>query len=85
MIQVNATWEHVEVTANFLLGTSFSDEHHDSLISLLSNLPREAGEKGCVYLSPLIENLHREKILPMFHEIRKQSVLPAFIYLIQRL
>jgi len=85
MIQVNETWANVDVTANFLLGTSLSDDHHHALIDLLSHLPKGSGNRGCVYLSPLIETQHREKVLPMFHEIRKQSVLPTYIYLIQRL
>ncbi len=76
---------NIEVSANFLLGTTFSDEHHNALIKLLSDLPEGSGKKGCIYLSPLVESLHRDKVLPMFNEIKKQSKIPAFIYLIQRL
>lgn len=85
MIRVNETWAHVEVSANFILGTSLSHDHRDALIDLFSHLPAGSGKRGCIYLSPLIETQHREEVLPMFHEIKKQSVLPAYIYLIQRL
>lgn len=85
MIDVNNTYTQVEVTANFLLGTPFSDAHRDALVSLLGNLPETTGSRGCVYLSPLIEILHREEVLPMFHTIKKTSRLPVYIYLIQRL
>ena len=85
MIQVNAHCPSVEVTANFLLGTAFSDNHREALISHLSELPEAARKKGCVYLSPLVESQHREAVLPMFHEIKKRSVISAYVYLIQRL
>jgi hypothetical protein len=85
MVAVNERYPSVEVTANFLLGTTFTDDHRDALVDLLSNLPENAGNKGCVYLSPLVETQRREEVLPMFHEIKERSVLPAYVYLIQRL
>lgn len=85
LVYVNATWDKVEVSANFLLGTPLSTEHGQALGEWLSRLPKDAGRRGCVYLSPLIEILHREEVLPMFHEIKNVSVLPVYIYLIQRL
>ncbi len=85
MIEINGSFENIEITANFLLGTTFSDEHHDALIDLLGNLPEGSGKRGCLYLSPLVETQHREEVLPMFHRIKKESGIPAFIYLIQRL
>lgn len=85
MLHVNETYPNVEVTANFLLGTSFSEDHHQGLTDLLGNIPKKPGKRGCVYLSPLIETIHRARVLPMFHEIKKASGIPAYIYLIQRL
>lgn len=85
MIKVNQTYGNIEVSANFLLGTTFTDEHHEALIKLLSELPEGSGKKGCVYLSPLVESLHRDKVLPMFNKIKTQSKIPAYLYLIQRL
>jgi hypothetical protein len=85
MIDVNETYPNVEVSANFLLGTTFSSEHHEALVSLLRGIPKGSGKRGCIYLSPLIETVHRDKVLPMFYDIKKQSGLPVYIYLIQRL
>lgn len=85
MIRINDIHPNIEITANFILGTSLSDAHHQSLVDLLGGLPKGKGNRGCVYLSPLIETLHREEVLPMFHAIREKSALPAYIYLIQRL
>ncbi|BCS97815.1 hypothetical protein DSLASN_34470 [Desulfoluna limicola] len=85
MVDINARYASIEVTANFLLGTTFSQDHHTAIMKLLSSLPKEAGNKGCVYLSPLVETQRREEVLPMFHEIKRHSVLSAYVYLIQRL
>lgn len=85
MIDVNETYSNVEVSANFLLGTTFSNEHHESLVALLGGIPKGSGKRGCIYLSPLIETLHRDKVLPMFYDIKKHSGLPVYMYLIQRL
>ncbi len=85
MIDINERYPNVEVSANFLIGTTFTEEHLQSLQSLLGGIPKETGKRGCVYLSPLIETVHRAKVLPMFHDIRQISGLPVYIYLIQRL
>lgn len=85
MIRVNHRYPNVEVSANFLLGTSFSDEHRQALIGVLQGLPEGSGKKGCVYLSPLVEAQRRNEVLPMFHEIKNRSALPTYVYLIQRL
>ena len=85
MVKINARYDAIEVTANFLLGTTFSDAHHDAMASLLGSLPKEAARKGCIYLSPLVETQRREEVLPVFHRIKKASVLPCYLYLIQRL
>lgn len=85
MIQVNTRFQNIEVTANFLLGTTFSDAHHEKINDLLHSLPETTERKGCIYLSPLVEIEQREKVLPMFFQIKEASRLPVFIYLIQRL
>lgn len=85
MIHINTLFSNIEVSANFLLGTTFSDAHHEALVKNLGDLPEEMCKSGCIYLSPLVETQHREEVLPMFHTIKKESLLPAYIYLIQRL
>ncbi len=85
MVRVNERYPGVEVSANFLLGTTFSDPHRETLMTLLSELPESARKKGCVYLSPLVETQRREEVLPMFHEMKEKSVISVYVYLIQRL
>lgn len=85
MIEINSRFPNIEVSANFLLGTTFSDAHHEALITNLGSLPESLCKSGCVYLSPLVETQHREDVLPMFHKIKNVSSLPAYVYLIQRL
>lgn len=85
MVQINERFDHLEVSANFLLGTSFSTAHRDSLITLLGDIPKGKGMRGYIYLSPLVESLCRHQILPMFQEIKRESTLPTYAYLIQRL
>lgn len=41
--------------------------------------------KGAIYLSPLMNSPKRGQLLPAFFEIKRQSRLPTYIYLIQRL
>ncbi len=85
MMDINRSYPNLEISANFLLGTTFSSEHHTSLVSLLGDIPKDPSNKGCIYLSPLIETVHRDKVLPMFYDIKNRCGIPVYIYLIQRL
>ncbi len=85
MLAINQEYTNVEITANFLLGDGFSKDHYQSLTGLLSQTPAPSNNKGAIYLSPLSGNHKNENLLESFLEIKKQSCLPTFIYLIQRL
>ena len=85
MLELNRQYEGIEVTANFLLGERFSPEHYQALAELLSSAPGSPSHKGCVYLSPLLDSPQKPELLPTVREIQSQSLLPTFIYLIQRL
>lgn len=80
--ELNRELANVEITANFLMGTNLSRAHDRSLADLLSRAP--ASGKGCVYLSPVRDSPKKRELLPKFREIKGQSRLPVFIYLIQR-
>ena len=85
MLDVNRHYMNIEVTANFLLGEHLPPAHHDALIDLIrSNLNRPYS-KGALYLSPLESSRNRNQLLRQFVEIKTQSRLPAYLYLIQRL
>ncbi len=85
MLQINNEYENIEVTANFLLGDKLSPDHNDALAELLQSAPDSSSRKGAIYFSPLLESQKKRELLDTFFEIKKQSKLPAYIYLIQRL
>ena len=85
MLDVNATYKNVEVTANFVIGEGLSAEHYQSLKDLLRDAPVASLDKGVVYLSPLKDSPRKRELLPLINEIKDQSKLPVYIYLIQRL
>jgi hypothetical protein len=85
MLDINATHENIEITANFVIGKGLSAEHYQSLIELLQEAPVTSRKKGIVYLSPLKASPKKRELLPLINEIQEQSKLPVYIYLIQRL
>lgn len=85
MLEINRDFSNVEVTGNFLLGEMLSPDHNQSMAELVASPPDQHYSKGAIYLSPLMESKNRQELLQSFFEIKKQSRLPAFIYLIQRL
>jgi radical SAM family protein len=84
MLTINRDYANIEITANFLLGERLSPEHYQSLTELLSSVPKALGRKGAIYLSPLLDSPQKPELLPTFFEIKEQSSLPTYIYLIQR-
>ena len=85
MLAINITYNNIEVTANFVIGEGLPAEHYSSLKDLLGDVPVTSRGKGAIYLSPLKDSPKKRELLPMIYEIKDQSKLPVFIYLIQRL
>ena len=85
MLEVNAAYSNSEITGNFLIGETLPPEHYQSLSELLGAGSIPSSGKGCVYLSPLKDSPKKRELLPWFYEIKSQSRLPVFMYLIQRL
>lgn len=85
MLEINAVYTNVEITGNFLMGEQLSRDHYQSLIELLRDIPNPVRRKGAIYLSPLMDSPKKRELLPQFIEIKNQSRLPVYIYLIQRL
>ena len=85
MIEVNAGFDRIEITGNFIAGDNLSRDHDDSLADLLKNTGRKGPAKGAVYLSPLKDSPKKRELLPRFYKMKKESGLPVFVYLIQRL
>lgn len=70
MLDINASFENIEVTANFVLGEGLSETHYQSLKDLLRNAPVVSGGKGGIYLSPLKDNPKRRELLPLIKGIK---------------
>jgi len=85
MIEINATFDRIEVTGNFIAGDYLSPEHDGSLAHLLKNADVKRKSKGAIYLSPLKDSPKKRELLPRFFKIKEESRLPVFVYLIQRL
>ncbi len=90
MIDVSRRYEKIEVTANFVFGENLPQSHMTSLLELTRNQLDRSRDKGAVYLSPLVEGRpekggSRREILRRFKEVKAQSRIPAYLYLIQRL
>lgn len=85
MIKINAAFDRIEVTGNFIAGDNLSPEHEDSLAHLLKHADIKIKSKGAVYLSPLMDSPKKRELLPRYYKIKEESRLPVFVYLIQRL
>ena len=85
MLEVNANFTNIEVSGNFLIGEQLLPEHYLSLAELLRAASGNSRKKGAIYLSPLKDSPKKRELLPRFFEIKDQSQLPVYIYLIQRL
>ncbi len=85
MLELNRSYDNIEVTGNFLLGERLSQDHNQSLAELLGSVPDHLSRKGAVYLSPLLDRPQNPELLQSFFELKNTSRLPAYIYLIQRL
>jgi radical SAM superfamily enzyme YgiQ (UPF0313 family) len=85
MLDVNRNHPNVEITANILLGDELRPEHYQSLIDLARYGLDRFYSKGAIYLSPLMTSRNNRMLLQKFIEIKRQSRLPTYLYLIQRL
>jgi hypothetical protein len=85
MLSINKDYSDIEMTGNFLIGEGLSHAHHQSLADFLESAPGSFGNKGAVYLSPLMGVQQNYNALPAFFEVKSRSHVPAYIYLIQRL
>jgi len=90
MVDVNRRYEKIEVTANFVIGDNLPPEHLPSLLDLVRSGFNRPFDKGSIYLSPLIDSGaedggRKREILRKFRKVKTRSLLPIFLYLIQRL
>jgi hypothetical protein len=82
---VNQRWRDIDVTVNFVLGRGLPPGHLDELRRLIADAPPCRGDKGTVYLSPLMGASARRQILEDFRSLKRASALPVYLYLVQSL
>lgn len=85
MLEINTIYANIDISGNFLMGEQLSHEHYQSLAELLGDVQAPPQGKGAIYLSPLRGSPKKRELLPQFLQIKNQSQLPTYIYLIQRL
>jgi len=90
MLEVNRRYEKIEVTANFLLGSNLPQGHLPGSLDVIRKGVGRFYSKGAIYFSPLInggamKGETRRTMLKRFGEIKSLSLLPTYLYLLQRL
>ena len=89
MLDVNARWPNVEVTANFVF-LSDDGRSDDAMLELMSRHLSRRSSRGTCYLSPLMSGatrprMGRRPLLQRIHRLQRAAPLPLHLYLIQRL
>jgi radical SAM superfamily enzyme YgiQ (UPF0313 family) len=84
-LEINAAFRNIEITGNFLMGSTLPPGHYQSLAELLGDTSVASNGKGPVYLSPIKDSPKKRELLPRFLELKNQSQIPIYAYLIQRL
>jgi hypothetical protein len=85
MNAINNQYPNLEITANFVLNQTLSENHFTSLRHLLYNHLDRVYSKGAIYLSPMTTNGSGRDLVKSFFTLKKSSRLPTYLYLIQRL
>ncbi len=85
LIDINMKYENIEVTANFILSSLLPESHFKSIEKLTGNYPGRNYPKGCIYLSPMIDEQDKSNMRKDFIRLKTASRLPSYLYIIQRL
>jgi len=83
--RINAKFDNIEVTANFIMDEKLPSGHYPSFLKLVQESIERPKTKGAVYLSPLRINRPSREVLFQFNRLKRLSRLPTFLYIIQRL
>lgn len=85
MLEVNKSYENIEVTANFLIGDDLPEDHISTVVNHINEAVGTSIPKGCIYISPLKGSRNSKKLLKQFREIKRKNRMATYLYLIQRL
>lgn len=83
LIEINKKYDSIEVTANFILSSRLPVTHYNSIAELTGNYPDRNYPKGCIYLSPMIDEPGKINMRKDFTNLKTVSRLPAYLYIIQ--
>ncbi len=82
---LNATYEKIEITANFIMDENLPEGHYPAFLNLVREAIPRPQIKGSIYLSPLRVDQPSRSVLFDFNRLKRLSHLPTYLYIIQRL
>jgi hypothetical protein len=87
ILEINAMYNDVELTSNFLFSDRMPANHYPSIINLIDKYISHTRQKGTIYFSPMFNRNDAEPkgIKRKFFDFKRRIRLPAYLYLIQRL
>jgi hypothetical protein len=90
MTAINREYEHIEMSANFVIGLDLPPSHLASLSSFAKDAAGPFCGKGHFYLSPIVRDSRagreeKRALLAQFDKAKAATALPTSLYLIQRL
>lgn len=85
MLEINKRYEHIEITANFIMEEGLPPGHLPSVLTLIRDGLTHTLPKGSIYFSPLTFGQPSRARLFEFNRLKVLSRLPTFLYIIQRL
>ncbi len=83
--KINDRYPNIEITANFIMGETLPKGHIPAFLSLVREKISHTKPKGTVYLSPLSIDRPSRLVMFEFNRLKRLSLLPTFLYIIQRL
>jgi hypothetical protein len=82
---INDQYPNIEITANFVMDEDLPVGHIPAFLRLVRERIPHTKPKGAVYLSPLSINRPSRLVMFEFNRLKRLSLLPTFLYIIQRL
>ncbi len=84
MMDINKAYDRIEISANFVTGDPLPESHLVHGRPCRSSIDRQCS-KGAIYLSPLSSQEPLKKIKDQIYALKRNSRMPVFLYLMQRL
>lgn len=87
ILKINAMYNNVELTSNFLFSDEMPPNHYPSILNLIDKYLSQTQQKGTIYFSPMFNrnDANPRGIKRKFFNFKRKIKLPAYLYLIQRL